>query len=113
MTGEASHGWRFARRRYDILVLNPETDLVSGVEGKSSIAGLFRINMNRLAFDTLTVAGNGTTTARGYQNLPISGVMYSGVCFACRPNAAWSSAVLLATLNYLQIPHGVSYRGNP
>lgn len=87
-------------RRYDIVVQN-DTGTVFGVEVKTTITGIYKLNPQQVEFDVDTVRGGTTLLGSG---IPVNGVMYRGVNFGGTLNAMASTLGLASQLNAQEIP---------
>jgi len=89
-------------RRYDLVVMDPVTETVFGVEVKTSLTGSFQLDPKQVMFDVQTVAGGAASEQ--LPNVTISGVMYRGICWGCGPDTAWRTFKLVTTLNASNVP---------
>ena len=77
-------------RFYDVVAVDPSTGQRIGIEVKTTIGDVFRINNQQMAFDVQALSGKALTV-----NGPISGVSYVGVSFG-GSTAAYFSRISLA-----------------
>jgi RHS repeat-associated protein len=91
----------FYVRRYDIVIEDPESGQVFGVEVKTTTTGTFKLDKQQVQFDVDTVRGGTTLMASG---VPIIGVYYRGVDFAGTLEALASTFRLARMLNEANIP---------
>jgi hypothetical protein len=88
-------------RRYDIVVQDPDSGLVMGVEVKTTSIGIFRLDPQQVKFDVATVQG-GTTILNSIT--PVNGVMYRAVSFTGQIESMISTLNLASQLNQQKIP---------
>jgi RHS repeat-associated protein len=90
-------------RFYDIMVLDPTTGEIYGVEVKTTRGVNLALDAQQVAFD-VEVVRQGAISSTGMR---VGGVMYRGVCFGCTFGAggtAWKTLTLTSTLNAAKIP---------
>jgi RHS repeat-associated protein len=87
-------------RRYDLVVQNPVSGLVFGVEVKTSLFDAFKLNPQQVAFDVRAIQ-SGAQTALG---ITVNSIMYRGVSFGTGPAAAWNTIKLAGALKAAGVP---------
>lgn len=81
-------------RRYDIVVRNIVTGELWGVEVKTSLTGVFRLDPKQVAFDAQAIAVGAETSS----GLTIRAIMYRGECTGCGLDAIYRSWKLVDKL---------------
>jgi hypothetical protein len=87
-------------RRYDLIVQNPTSGLIFGVEVKTSLFNAFKLNPQQVAFDVRAIQV-GAQTALG---VTVNSIMYRGVGFGSGPAAAWNTIKLAGALKAAGVP---------
>ncbi len=87
-------------RRYDLVVQNPLSGLIFGVEVKTSLFDAFKLNPQQVAFDVRAIQ-SGAQTALG---VTVNSIMYRGVAFGTGPAAAWNTIKLAGALKAAGVP---------
>jgi hypothetical protein len=89
-------------RRYDFVVIDPQTNKRLGVEVKSTRVGNLKLNAKQVAFDA-KVVDEGALSTRGQ----IEGVTHRGVSYSEARAANWSTQTLQRVLQAAKIDHKI------
>lgn len=94
-------------RRYDLIVQSPGSQIVFGVEVKTTILDQFKLNPSQVAFDVKAIKSGAMTALQ----IPVRSVMYRGHSFATEPGAVWSTTTLVSALKAAGV--GFDYTRSP